>query len=286
MRLTLTPSARLALTLAVSPSRAIEVRTAGQALALALGGPGPQGPAGQSAYALAVSLGYVGDEASWLASLVGPTGAPGADGADGVDGADGTDGAMGATGADGRSAYQVAVAAGFVGSEAAWLASLVGPQGVQGIQGAQGIQGPKGDTGDQGIQGPKGDTGAAGAPGADGVGVPAGGAAGAVLVKASDADRDTAWSSPPTCGRALVSFGSGTRDASVSVSSPTVTASSRVLAQVAAVDTADHSADEALLEALEVRVGPVTAGVGFDIRAVCRVGVASGLFAIDWIQLT
>ena len=274
MRLTLTPSARLALTLAVSPSRAIEVRTAGQALALALGGPGPQGPAGQSAYALAVSLGYVGDEASWLASLVGPTGAPGADGADGVDGADGTDGAMGATGADGRSAYQVAVAAGFVGSEAAWLASLVGPQGVQGIQGAQGIQGPKGDTG------------AAGAPGADGVGVPAGGAAGAVLVKASDADRDTAWSSPPTCGRALVSFGSGTRDASVSVSSPTVTASSRVLAQVAAVDTADHSADEALLEALEVRVGPVTAGVGFDIRAVCRVGVASGLFAIDWIQLT
>ncbi len=42
---------------------------------------GDTGPAGDSAYAVAVVGGFVGDEAAWLASLVGATGAAGADGA-------------------------------------------------------------------------------------------------------------------------------------------------------------------------------------------------------------
>lgn len=65
---------------------------------------GRQGPAGPSAYQLAVQGGFEGTEAEWLASLVGPPGrdgAPGADGADGVPGKDGQDGAPGAPGADG-----------------------------------------------------------------------------------------------------------------------------------------------------------------------------------------
>ncbi|WP_417745058.1 hypothetical protein, partial [Rosistilla oblonga] len=62
------------------------------------------GEDGASAYAIAVANGFVGNEAAWLASLVG------------ADGKDGTDGA---------SAYAIAVANGFVGNEAAWLASLV-----------------------------------------------------------------------------------------------------------------------------------------------------------------
>jgi hypothetical protein len=116
--------------------------------------------------------------------------------------------------------------------------------------------------------------------------VAAGGSAGQVLTKASGADYDAAWANPPTRGRALVDFGAGGTDASVAVSSPTVTGSSRVIAQVAAVATVDHSADEALLEALSVRVGPVTAGVGFSLRAVCTRGRAAGQYAIDWIQIT
>lgn len=95
--------------------------------------------------------GFVGTEAQWLASLVGPAGADGATGPAGADGATGPQGLPGADGAKGEkgdpgpagadstvpgpagaSAYEVAVAAGFVGTEAQWLASLVGPTNPQG----------------------------------------------------------------------------------------------------------------------------------------------------------
>ena len=68
-----------------------------------------EGQDGRSAYEVALDEGFVGSEAAWLASLQGP---PGADGADGADGA------------PGASAYAVAVANGFSGTEAEWLASL------------------------------------------------------------------------------------------------------------------------------------------------------------------
>lgn len=129
------------------------------------GTPGTAGEDGKSAYEVAVDAGFVGDEAAWLASLVGPQGIPGTDGEDGAPGAEGpkgdqgdagtpgTPGAAGADGEDGKSAYQVAVDAGFVGDETAWLASLVGPQG------------PKGDTGDAGADGTPGTPGATGPDG-------------------------------------------------------------------------------------------------------------------------
>lgn len=81
---------------------------------------------GASAYDIAVTNGFVGDEAAWLASLVG---GPGTNGENGTDGTDGDDGA------NGLSAYAVAVANGFVGSQAAWLASLLGAPGSNGTAG-------------------------------------------------------------------------------------------------------------------------------------------------------
>ena len=156
------------------------------------GDKGDTGSAGQSAYATAVAGGFVGTEAQWLASLVGPKGDTGAQGPQGLQGlkgdqgekgetgdqapqglkgdtgSQGPQGAKGDTGASGQSAYAAAVAAGFIGSEAQWLASLVGPQGPKGDTGAQGAQGPqglKGDKGDTGPQGPKGDTGDQGVKG-------------------------------------------------------------------------------------------------------------------------
>jgi hypothetical protein len=107
------------------------------------GAPGPQGEPGangtdgadgQSAYQLAVALGFVGTEGQWLLSLKGEPGSAGVTG---------SPGAKGDTGSQ-------------------------GPQGIQGPKGDTGLQGPKGDTGDQGpqgIQGPKGDTGNTGAAG-------------------------------------------------------------------------------------------------------------------------
>lgn len=120
---------------------------------------GPQGPAGtdgadgDSAYAVAVANGFVGTEAQWLASLIGPQGPQGIQGEQGPQGIQGIQGPQGlpgeqgetgpagATGPEGPqgpegdSAHAVAVANGFVGTEAEWLASLEGPQGPEGPAG-------------------------------------------------------------------------------------------------------------------------------------------------------
>ncbi len=61
-----------------------------------------RGPRGYSAYEVAVLLGYVGNEESWLESLRGD---------------------------QGRSAYRVAVDEGFVGTVNEWRESLIGPRG-------------------------------------------------------------------------------------------------------------------------------------------------------------
>ncbi len=63
---------------------------------------GDKGDPGQSAYALAVALGYKGTETEWLITL---------------------------KGADGKDAYAVAVAAGYSGSRREWLESLRGDPG-------------------------------------------------------------------------------------------------------------------------------------------------------------
>lgn len=123
---------------------------------------GVPGPAGKSAYQVAVDNGFVGTESQWLASLVGPKGDTGDQGPQGIQGIPGEagsegpqglqgeqgpqgipgqDGADGATGASGLSAYQVAVANGFVGTEPAWLASLVGADGTDGTDGQAGADG-------------------------------------------------------------------------------------------------------------------------------------------------
>ena len=103
---------------------------------------GVPGPAGDSAYEVAVDNGFVGTESQWLASLKGDKGDKGDQGLQGIQGNPGTPGTNGTNGADGDSAYQVAVNNGFVGSEAAWLASLEGPEGPPGADGVD-YTGPK-----------------------------------------------------------------------------------------------------------------------------------------------
>lgn len=82
-----------------------------------------KGPAGASAYQLAVAEGFVGSMQDFLDSLVGE---PGQNGSDGDDGA---------------SAYQVAVDNGFEGTEEEWLESLKGPKGDKGDPGTGGGSG-------------------------------------------------------------------------------------------------------------------------------------------------
>lgn len=114
---------------------------------------GEIGPAGESAYDLAVRLyGLTESEEEWLEGLVGD---PGPQGEQGIPGEDGEPGEQGIQGEQGPI-------------------GLTGPQGEQGIQGVQGetgiqgIEGPQGEIGEQGIQGVQGIQGEKGEHGEDG----------------------------------------------------------------------------------------------------------------------
>ena len=95
---------------------------------------GIAGPAGASAYQVAVNNGYVGDQTSWLLSLKGAKGDTGNTGPAGADGAQGIPGTDGATGPEGPE----------------------GPQGPPGADGSDGASGPEGPDGPQGIPGTDG----------------------------------------------------------------------------------------------------------------------------------
>jgi collagen type VII alpha len=158
---------------------------------------GVPGAPGQSAYAVAVNAGFVGDEAAWLASLKGAQGERGAQGNPGVQGVPGDRGAKGDKGDQGiqgeglhvdqRVSNYAALQAIpnppmgwavvltsdgllYIRGASSWPAegqgvNITGPQGVKGDTGDTGQQGAKGDKGDTGSQGAKGDTGSQGVAG-------------------------------------------------------------------------------------------------------------------------
>jgi hypothetical protein len=125
------------------------------------GDPGETGPAGQSAYQLALNSGYVGSQAAWLASLVGPPGPQGDPGADST--VPGPQGPPGETGPEGPSGPQGAdsTVPGPQGPP-----GETGPPGPQGDPGADStVPGPEGPEGPEGPQGPQGDPGPEGPAG-------------------------------------------------------------------------------------------------------------------------
>lgn len=77
------------------PANIKETYIVGSAIGSGGGGSGGTGADGKSAYEIAVENGFVGDEAAWLASLVGPQGPAGADGAQGPQGLQGPPGVDG-----------------------------------------------------------------------------------------------------------------------------------------------------------------------------------------------
>lgn len=150
------------------------------------GDTGATGADGKSAYQVAVDNGFVGNEAAWLASLVGATGQTGAAGQNGTDGDDGItptvtitnitgghniafdygsgdsrntdvniydgqDGQNGTNGTNGQDGHSPVVTA----SKSNGVTTI----SVDGTAIATINDGEKGDTGATGSQGPKGDTG-------------------------------------------------------------------------------------------------------------------------------
>lgn len=110
---------------------------------------------GRSAYQEAVHHGYVGTEADWLASLVGPQGERGPAGERGPQGLQGVQGLRGETGPSGPQ--------GEAGPQG--LPGEAGPQGERGLTGATGEPGPEGPEGPMGPEGPQGPMGIPGPAG-------------------------------------------------------------------------------------------------------------------------
>lgn len=97
-----------------------------------------QGPAGDSAYQIAVNNGFIGTEAEWLAAL---------DGTDGADGVDGTDG-LSIIGAaiDGNGHLLLTLSNSTV-LDAGYVVGQAGVDGVDGTDGADGNDGAAGTDG-------------------------------------------------------------------------------------------------------------------------------------------
>jgi hypothetical protein len=68
-------------------------------------------------------------------------------------------------------------------------------------------------------------------------------------------------------GTAVLDFGSGSTDASVAVTGQTgIVSGSLVEAWIRPVASADHSADEHLLEEIKIVASDIVAGTGFTVR--------------------
>lgn len=175
-------------------------------------------------------------------------GRPGLDGDDGLDGFPGPAGIAGAQGTPGAAG-----ARGLNGID-----GLDGQDGEMGFPGPPGAQGPTGQPGAIGLQGMMGPPGIDGEPpdeplmipGPQGPQGPAGGGGGG------------------TTGTAVLDFGSfpGKSDASVNVTGQAAIVSGSIVnAWLRPVATADHSADEHMIETLRVLAANIVAGTGFTI---------------------
>ena len=106
----------------------------------ASGGGGSAGPAGKSAYEIAVENGYVGTESAWLASLKGATGATGATGTAGATWLFGTTAPASTLGKTGDFYLNTATFDIYSKATGSWVVS----GNIKGATGATGATGPAG----------------------------------------------------------------------------------------------------------------------------------------------
>lgn len=86
-------------------------------------------------------------------------------------------------------------------------------------------------------------------------------------------------------GTTSLTFGAspGGTDASVTVTGQaSILAGSLVEAWIYPTSTADHTADEHLVEDILIYAGNVVASTGFTIYAICETGRAYGSFNVYW----
>lgn len=86
-------------------------------------------------------------------------------------------------------------------------------------------------------------------------------------------------------GVAIIDFGAAGQDiASLAITGQgAILTTSKIFVSVMAVDSADHSADEHLVEQLSVRAGNIIAGTGFTIYGVTTGLALRGKFNVSWM---
>lgn len=90
--------------------------------------------------------------------------------------------------------------------------------------------------------------------------------------------------SAATVGTAVVDFGAGADTASVVITGQAgITATSFVMADLAAIATADHSADEHVIEPIVVTPGAIVPGAGFTIFARTGNVEVFGKWTVKWM---
>lgn len=249
------------------------------------GAPGPPGIPGRDGLDGEDGIGWPGPPGlqgtagtSGAAGLAGSIGPPGLDGADGYDGEQGIPGAQGTAGPIGATGVQGSI-------------GVPGIDGDDGVDGERGIPGQRGDPGTPGaaglsglpgvpgLDGEDGIDGTDGRPGSTGPSGPSGatGPMGPIGPPGLDSDEPElphyipGPPGPPSgggWGTATLDFGAfpGGSDASVAVTGQSaMVAGSVVEAWLRPTTTADHTADEHLVETLLVMAGNIIAGTGFTI---------------------
>ena len=88
-----------------------------------------------------------------------------------------------------------------------------------------------------------------------------------------------------TQGTAVVDFGTGACDASVTITGQTgfVAGTTLVEAWVQCIASSNNLADNHWVEGLYVNVGNQITGVGFTIYVICDMGKANGQYNINWV---
>jgi hypothetical protein len=236
----------------------------------------------------------------------------------GIDGQDGKDGAAGAAGGIGPAGERGPAGnigpAGERGPAGKDGNNVKGDQGNDGksIRGEKGDQGNQGQAGEAGQVGPKGSDGTdgtngtdgrAGNDGEDGNGIASAeiNARGHLILTLDDGSKIDAGkargkdgqqyqgmiaggpSTPRPSGIATLDFGASNKTATVVVTGVgSISATSVILVKMRIEDTADHIAEDLLIDPIRVEAFAIVPGVGFTIYGTMQNAPANGEYNVQW----
>jgi hypothetical protein len=235
-----------------------------------------------------------------LNGIDGQDGKDGTNGKDGKDGSNGNDGSNGLDGSNGNDGTNgIDGQRGIKGDEGKSIRGEKGDQGDQGEAGEAGEVGPKGRDGTNGTDGKD----ATATDGEDGNGIKDvevnarghliitlddGRTKDAGRVRGKDAQQFQGMiaggpSTPRPSGIVTLDFGASNKTATVVVTGVgSISATSVVLVKMRIEDTADHIADDLLIDPIRVEAFSIVPGVGFTIYGTMQNAPANGKYNVQW----